>query len=469
MSEQERPLTRRELRAREEAERAHDSAANEQPVEPVEETVEEPAPITASIPEVVLEAIEISPVHEDGTPRSRREMRQLREEAVAALQEEVASENFAAEVLAPAVESVEAVESGDVEPEAEIVAPGAADLFAEVPAIDDTAFPETAPYTFEELKLAEEPSAEAADEGESAALVDSADTADDTEESDDGEQEAKSKRGFGSLWRRGKKADEAESAEAGSADAEASDLADAAEADAEAEAEAGIEVPEDSSDAEQVDASVEADELPVTAVAPVVGEEDVEEESPASDDAPAYTFPDIRPPEEWHPVIDDPASRVGGAAAAQGDFDSLISRAVAQEGAASPSNTSALILPSHPEATDSLTGPLGMTGELFVTGAIHLPKSLGETGTHASLQHSAEYDPFVAEVVEDSLNATADHGVAPVSARAAVSAQTVREAPVVAAPTREKSKLPMILALSGGGLVVVVGGIIVWAVNSGAF
>ncbi|MBC9954624.1 hypothetical protein ICM05_08200 [Leucobacter sp. cx-42] len=467
MSEQERPLTRRELRAREEAERAHDSAANEQPVEPVEETVEEPAPITASIPEVVLEAIEISPVHEDGTPRSRREMRQLREEAVAALQEEVASENFAAEVLAPAVESVEAVESGDVEPEAEIVAPGAADLFAEVPAIDDTAFPETAPYTFEELKLAEEPSAEAADAGEDAAPVDSADTADGTEESDGSEQEAKSKRGFGSLWRRGKKSDEAESAEAESANAEASDLEDAAEA--ETEAEADIEVPEDSSDAEQVEASVEADELPVTAVAPVVGEEAVEEESPASDDAPAYTFPDIRPPEEWHPVIDDPASRVGGAAAAQGDFESLISRAVAQEGAASPSNTSALILPSHPEATDSLTGPLGMTGELFVTGAIHLPKSLGETGTHASLQHSAEYDPFVAEVVEDSLNATADHGVAPVSARAAVSAQTVREAPVVAAPTREKSKLPMILALSGGGLVVVVGGIIVWAVNSGAF
>lgn len=457
MSEQERPLTRRELRAREEAERAQNSAASEQPVEPAEETTEEPAPITASIPEVVLEKIDISPVHEDGTPRSRREMRQLREEAVAALQEEVATENFAAEVLVPAVEAVEAVESGDAEPEAEIVAPGAADLFAEEPAIDDNAFPETAPYTFAELKQAEEPTAETPEVAEDAASVEDADSADGAEESDENEQDTKSKRGFGSLWRRGKKSDETA-------------VETDADTDAAAEAEADVPDTQVTDDVEeQIEAAEAIEELPVTAVAPVLGEEVSGDESSASDDAPAYTFPDIRPPEEWHPVIDDPASRVGGNSSAQGDFESLISRAVAQEGAASPSNTSALILPSHPEDTDSLTGPLGMTGELFVTGAIHLPKSLGETGTHASLQHSAEYDPFVAEVVEDSLNATADHGVAPVSARAAVSAQTVREAPVVAAPTREKSKLPMVLALSGGGLVVVVGGIIVWAVNSGAF
>ncbi|MGR4009877.1 hypothetical protein [Leucobacter sp. 1207-22] len=466
MSEQERPLTRRELRAREEAERAQNGAANSQPAEPAALTIDEPAAEAVRVSEEVLESIDISPVHEDGTPRSRREMRQLREEAAAAMQDEGASGPFTTEVIAPAVE---AVESGASVSEAEIAAPGAADLFAEEPPLDDSAFPATAAYTFDELKQAEEPSATPA-----AAVVDEPQDvpveaeAEQAEVADDIDAEGKSKRGFGALWRRGKKSEDADAAEAEAL--EETDIPDA-ELNVDTQAPEVVEEVETvSAVREEAPAPVEAaEDLPVATAEPVVSEPVAEVAEPVESEAPAYTFPDIRPPEEWHPVIDDPASRIGGSAASQADFESLISRAVAQEGAASPSNTSALILPSHPEDTDSLTGPLGMTGELFVTGAIHLPKSLGETGSHASLQHSAEFDPFTAEAAQDPLNATADHGVAPVSARAAVSAQVVSETPVVAAPTREKSKLPMILALSGGGLVVVVGGIIVWAVNSGAF
>src|SRR5690606_24916676 len=111
----------------------------------------------------------------------------------------------------------------------------------------------------------------------------------------------------------------------------------------------------------------------------------------------SYSFPDIQPPEEWRSVFDDPASRVVPEQGSGGDFDDLISRAVAQEGATGTTNTSALILPSMPDDTGGLSGPIGATGELYVTGSIDLPKSLGETGGHASIHDSIELDPFLGQ------------------------------------------------------------------------
>ncbi|QIM18374.1 hypothetical protein G7066_06425 [Leucobacter coleopterorum] len=186
----------------------------------------------------------------------------------------------------------------------------------------------------------------------------------------------------------------------------------------------------------------------------------------------AYSFPDIQPPEEWRSVFDDPTSRTtpmpGKRNEGSGDFDDLISRAVAQEGAAGTSNTSALILPAMPDDTGGLKGPLGGTGELYLTGSIELPKSLGETGGHSALHDSIEMDPIIgAEVPESQI--TADQGPAPVAARHAVSARVVSGAPVVAKPTKEHSKLPLVLALTGGGLLVVVVGFGVWGATNGMF
>jgi hypothetical protein len=197
-----------------------------------------------------------------------------------------------------------------------------------------------------------------------------------------------------------------------------------------------------------------------------------EPQAPEANAPKPYSFPDIVPPEEWRSVFDDNSSRATPLPTTRneepGDFDDLISRAVAQEGAAGTSNTSALILPGVPDETGGLAGPLGSTGELYVTGSIELPKSLGETGGHSALHDSIEIDPVVG--VEPPVQAmTGDPGPVPVSAKSAVSARVPSGAPIVAKPTKEGSKLPLVLAITGGGLVVVVVGFGVWAVATGAF
>ncbi|WP_336659266.1 hypothetical protein [Leucobacter sp. USHLN153] len=184
----------------------------------------------------------------------------------------------------------------------------------------------------------------------------------------------------------------------------------------------------------------------------------------------SYSFPDIAPPEEWRSVFDDPSSRQfpqAGTAGPSGDFDDLISRAVAQEGSTNTTGSSALILPSMPEDTGGLTGPLGATGDLYVTGSLHLPKSLGETGGHSAIHDSIEMDPITGDPMTES---QAEHGgPVPVSARHAVSARVDSSVPVVAKPAREKSKLPLILSITGGGLVVVVVGLGIWGATNGFF
>ena len=185
----------------------------------------------------------------------------------------------------------------------------------------------------------------------------------------------------------------------------------------------------------------------------------------------SYSFPDIAPPEEWRSVFDDPSGREFQNESEQnpesGDFDDLISRAVAQEGSTGGTGSSALILPTMPEDTGGLTGPLGATGDLYVTGSLKLPKSLGETGGHSALHDSIEMDPITGDQVPP--RDEANEGPAPVSARHAVSARVDSSIPVVAKPTREKSKLPLVLSLTGGGLLVVVVGLGAWGASNGFF
>lgn len=240
---------------------------------------------------------------------------------------------------------------------------------------------------------------------------------------------------------------------------------EAFEAAASAELETDIESAADEAEAEAVAPHTPADEAPVEAEAPA--EEDAPMEPPTS----GYSFPDIAPLEENISVFDDPSVRtvatpiaprgVGG-----GDFDDLISRAVAQEGAASTSNTSALILPHMPDTSD-LSGPLGGTGELFVTGSIELPRSLGETGGHSALHDAIDADPIEELGFEVSTASTSDL-TQPVSAVRAVSARSTL-GPVVTETKKERSKLPIALISTGGVLVVGLAALFVWAAVSGMF
>lgn len=221
----------------------------------------------------------------------------------------------------------------------------------------------------------------------------------------------------------------------------------------------------------QAEPEIEAETVVEAEAAPAAAAEDFEAHDYAAPSQ-GYSFPDIAPLDEGQSIFDDPALQVMNAQGAQtgpdtGDgrgFDDLITRAVAQEGAASSTSTSALILPSMPE-TDGLSGPLGETGELFVTGSFELPKSLSETGGHAALHDSVEADPL------DELGfaeATPTGMMAPVSASRAVSARSVQGA-LVAEVTKDKSKMPVVLIATGGVLVLGAAGLIVWAAASGLF
>lgn len=379
--EADRPLTRRERRLREMGQ-----GESAQAQEPVQQSAPESVAHTPAAAAPEGDPV-ISPFNADGSPRSRREMRMLREQALAAREEAApAAQKSVFEAPAKAEQSDEA--DADLE---------AVELEA------------TQPLSLEDLQ--EFARAEAAEQEQEPAGADAAEheTAEDVGEDD--------------------------VVEAVAVEPEGSE-------------------PEPSKD----DARAE------------------DAEAGADDAAPkkSYSFPDIAPLEDSFSVFDDPAIRQATpsteVSTGAGDFDDLISRAVAQEGAASTSNTSALILPNLSD-TGELSGPIGETGELFITGSIELPKSLGETGGHAPLHDSVEADPL-GELGFDDLDLdsmpTTDDSISPVSATRAVSAMSAGDA-IVAQETKEKSKLPLVLILTGGGLVVAVGALLIWGASAGMF
>ena len=399
-NEEDRPLSRRERRLKELGETGMNplvSGATAPGADPRTDLVDS-------------EEIVISPVDEHGRPRTRREMRELREQALAeraAQAEEVAALEEAG------------VREEDVDPEAVELE----NLF-EVEVI---------------------PEVEATPESEETPEVEALVEADQRPES------------------------AVPAFDEHLAQTQPFSPADFAAATTAAEVDEGIEihanevVDADEDGDEMLDAEIAADTVPISAI---------RERSTRAAEAPqAYTFPDIAPLDDGISVFDNPASRgvsgkdPGSVGENGGGFDDIISRAVAQEGAASASSSSALILPAMPES-GQLAGRLGETGELYITGSIELPRSLGETGGHASLLDSVEADPLDELGFAD--RAASAGGIAPVSAARAVSARATL-GPVVTEAQKEKSKLPVVLIATGGGLVVAVVALLVWGATSGMF
>ena len=184
--------------------------------------------------------------------------------------------------------------------------------------------------------------------------------------------------------------------------------------------------------------------------------------APKSAAAGGYSFPDIAPLDEGRSVFDDPERAERDDADDRG-FDHLISRAVSEETSTSTTNgTSALILPQMP--TD-LTGPLGSTGDLFVSGSIELPKSYGETGAH---RVSVEDLGLEEEDASEASPHTTDHHTQPVSASRAVSAQP-HGYDLVSPQKKDHSKMPLVFSIGGGALIVGVGAVLYWGFSTGAF
>lgn len=493
--EQERPLTRRELRLREQA-ASENSVSAEEVAELDTEIAAEAEGAPADAVEHADISVDIDPLNEDGTPRTRREIRELRAAAIAAILAE-RGENPAEEADAEA----------DREVPHRAHRPGG-DHRTEVPEAEGTV--EAEAETVEETEVVEEAQAIADEAGDDEAAVESAE-----EIIDGAPTEAFT---LAELLEASEPTSPTGDAEAVAnlfADDEPGsevDTEDAAAEETDSEAPVIDEQPVDADDAIDVLAD-EGEELPVidtastndepalTAVLEAVDAENDEEmaveevavvaeetavvleeaeadteagedEKSKGSDTAGYSFPDIQPPEEWRSVFDDPsrAAKIGSNANSESsDFDDLITRAVAQEGSTGGTGASALILPTHPADTAGLSGPLGATGELFVTGSIELPKSLGETGGHAALHDSVEFDAFLTGEQPAAAPAAEESGPMPVSALSAVSARRRPEVPVVAEPAKERSKLPLVLALSGGGLIVVLAGAVIYAASQGVF
>jgi hypothetical protein len=138
-------------------------------------------------------------------------------------------------------------------------------------------------------------------------------------------------------------------------------------------------------------------------------------------------------------------------------FDGLLSRNV---GSSTGSNN-ALIMPTDPQP--DLMQALNSTGEILVTGSLDLPRSLASTGASSDHFDSSEIDRlFEASQVEHHAD------VAPVRAARAVSTHTSTRS-VVTPHKGGGMSLPVILAVTAGGLAVIVAGLFISGLAFGWF
>jgi hypothetical protein len=166
----------------------------------------------------------------------------------------------------------------------------------------------------------------------------------------------------------------------------------------------GPSVPQAPPAAVEVAAS-QTDEVEAAVVEAAVVEDAVVEgtviDDAVIDDAPVEDAAAVRPFVELDadPVSGEPinaAPRPAGhwsiQAALEDDetpFENTLSRTVGT--GTSAITTSALVLPSVPQASD-LTRPFASTGEILMTGSIDLPHSLGSTGAHPHRIDNSDFD-----------------------------------------------------------------------------
>ncbi|MCU1508298.1 MAG: hypothetical protein JWQ12_563 [Glaciihabitans sp.] len=184
-----------------------------------------------------------------------------------------------------------------------------------------------------------------------------------------------------------------------------------------------------------------------------------------------------REPHASDPVI-PPASSASGSASASAsvkpnhwsahldddegidDLENTLSRTVG--GSAAAITTSALVLPSIPQASD-ITSPFTATGEILVTGSIHLPRSLGATGAHPHRVDNSDFedDPMDNEVISTDS--------APVRAIRAVSTHTGSHG-VIAAKKPQGNRVLTAMIITASVLAVgVLGLLVVAGIASGMF
>ena len=127
---------------------------------------------------------------------------------------------------------------------------------------------------------------------------------------------------------------------------------------------------------------------------------------------------------------------------AQQDYTGLLGRPVT----GSNGSPNALILPNDPQP--DLTQAVNSTGDIFVTGSHHLPRSLAQTGATADHYDSVDIDRLFEASQEEPAA-----GVAPVRASKAISG-TGSTRSIIGARRARGNVLPTVLALIAGAMAI---------------
>jgi hypothetical protein len=117
-----------------------------------------------------------------------------------------------------------------------------------------------------------------------------------------------------------------------------------------------------------------------------------------------------------------------------------------------PTTGSALILPMLPEHAPGALSSFNHTGEIYMTGSITLPSSIGQYGADILRMDTSEVDIISDDNDED---VSSHHDLAPVRASSAVSAYSTSNT-VVTVPSKFRDRLPLVLAITAAGLAVLV-------------
>jgi hypothetical protein len=229
---------------------------------------------------------------------------------------------------------------------------------------------------------------------------------------------------------------------------------------------------ESAGEPESVSSVQSSDDVDEVAAPPVTIVEAAPAQKPADEDAdddvidpsdkaeqPApITVPEFIEPGQT-PVSNRGAGHWSVSADTNGDLESLENTITRSVGAGSALTTSALVLPSIPQSSES---PYLATGETMLTGSVDLPRSLGSTGVHPSQIDNSDFDhdPLDREVPSTDS--------APVRAIRAVSTHTSSNG-LITSKKPQGNHMLTVLVVSSSALAVVVVGLLVAGVSSGLF
>lgn len=133
--------------------------------------------------------------------------------------------------------------------------------------------------------------------------------------------------------------------------------------------------------------------------------------------------------------------------------------------ATGPITSNALVMPSIPTGADLSVPFATATGEVLITGSISLPSTLGTTGSHPARYDHSDLDAIIDAADRDDIEGDS----APVRAIRAVSTHTSPRDVISMSRKSEGNRLPIVLAITAGTMMVSVTVLVVVGFIFGTF